>query len=416
MAEAKSFDISRKIVWEAYLRVKENKGAAGIDGIHLDDFEKDLKDNLYRIWNRMSSGTYFPSPVRTVSIPKKLGGTRNLGVPTIGDRVAQTVVKMYLEPLVEPLFHPDSYGYRPKKSAHDAVAMARGRCWRNDWVIDLDIKGFFDNLDHGLVMHAVRKHTDSKWILLYIERWLKAPVQGEDGILHPRTVGSPQGSVISPLLANVFMHHAFDEWMRREYPYVPFERYADDVLVHCKSEKQACYILDKIRARLKRCKLELHPDKTRIVYCKDADRPGSYGHEEFDFLGFTFRPRLSRNSHTGKCFVNFSPAMSNKAASDIRAEIRSWSLHLRSDKSLEDLAHMFNAKVQGWVNYYSRFYKSAMYPTLRKIEEYLARWARRKFKRLKHHATRAWHWLGRVARREPGLFVHWRLGLTSPTG
>lgn len=405
--------ISKKVVWQAYLRVKASKGAAGVDDESIADFERDLKNNLYKIWNRMSSGSYFPPPVRTVSIPKSNGGTRQLGIPTVGDRIAQTVVKMYLEPKVEPLLHPDCYGYRPGKSAHDALAVARQRCWRNDWVVDLDIRGFFDNLDHALLMRAIKKHTDCEWILLYIERWLRAPVQLQDGTLTQRDRGSPQGSVISPLLANIFMHHAFACWMQEEYPHVPFEYYADDVLVHCRTLRQATSLRDAIAERLLRCKLELHPEKTRIVYCKDDDRPGSHEHERFDFLGYTFRPRRSK-SKTGHVFVNFSPAMSDKAGKAIRETIRSWRMHLRADKTLEDLARMFNAQVQGWINYYGRFYKSAMYPTLRKLEEELVLWARRKHKRYRGHKTRAIRWLGSVARREPQLFAHWRLGLRSP--
>jgi RNA-directed DNA polymerase len=289
--KTKPYDISKYVVWEAYLRVKANKGAAGPDGESIADFEKELKNNLYKIWNRMSSGRYFPPPVRSVSIPKDNGGSRKLGIPTVSDRVAQMVVKLYLEPEVEPHFHLDSYGYRPGKSALDAVATARQRCWRMDWALDLDIKGFFDNLDHALIMRAVKKHTNIAWIILYLERWLKAPVQEEDGTLVKRDRGVAQGSVISPLLANTFMHHAFDKWMQENHPYAPFERYADDVLVHCKSEQQTNYVMKAIAKRLGQCKLELHPEKTKIVYCKDGKRKGSDKHERFDYLGFTFRPR-----------------------------------------------------------------------------------------------------------------------------
>ncbi|RPJ19340.1 MAG: group II intron reverse transcriptase/maturase, partial [Planctomycetaceae bacterium] len=313
MPEAKSYVIPKQVVWEAYKKVKANRGAAGVDGQSIEAFEKDLKDNLYRIWNRMSSGSYFPPPVRLVEIPKANGGTRPLGVPTVGDRIAQMVVKMNLEPKVEPQSHPDSYGYRPGKSALDAVATARRRCWRTDWVIDLDIKGFFDNLDHNLVRKAVRHHTDTPWVLLYLERWLKAPVQKQDGTQEPRTKGSPQGSVVSPLLANLFMHWAFDQWMRRNYPNILFERYADDVIVHACSLAQAKHVLQAIRLRLGQCHLELHPEKTRIVYCQDADRPGTYEHTKFDFLGYTFRPRRAKNRQ-GKPFISFLPAISNKAA------------------------------------------------------------------------------------------------------
>ena len=415
LSKTKPFCISKKSVMAAWERVKANKGSHGVDEESIQEFEKNLKDNLYKIWNRMSSGTYFPPPVRAVEIPKSDGQKRLLGIPTVSDRVAQAVAKQFLESIVEPKFHEDSYGYRPGKSALDAVGEARKRCWRQDWVIDMDIKGFFDNLDHELIMKAVRFHTDEKWIHLYVERWLKVPMQQEDGQLVKRDKGTPQGGVISPLLANIFMHHAFDDWMRRRFPDVKFERYADDVIAHCQTEKQAKSVLEAIKARLKECGLELHPKKTKIVYCKDTDRTESHENESFDFLGYTYRPRLSKTKW-GKTFVNFSPAMSNKAAKEIRREIRSWRLHLKSDKELTDLASMFNAKVQGWINYYGRFYKSAMYTLLRNIERYLIRWAMRKYKRLKGHKRRAKNWLGQIREREPQLLVHWRLGLGSPAG
>jgi group II intron reverse transcriptase/maturase len=304
--KAKPFCISKWEVWEAYRRVKANQGAAGVDGQSLAEFEEDLKNNLFKIWNRMSSGSYFPPPVRRVDIPKDDGGTRPLGIPTVADRIAQTVVKRYLEPILEEYFHPDSYGYRPGKSAIEAVGTARQRCWRYDWVLDLDIKGFFDNIDHELMLRAVRKHTDCKWLLLYIERWLKAPVQLEDGTLVTRDKGSPQGSVISPLLANLFLHYGFDEWMRRHHSMIPFERYADDIIVHCRSEAQARFIKAKIEKRLLECKLEAHPEKTKIVYCKDSDRRGNYPNKRFDFLGFTLE--VKRNPRTGRRFPLITPS------------------------------------------------------------------------------------------------------------
>jgi RNA-directed DNA polymerase len=294
LSKAKPFSISKRVVFEAYKRVKANKGAAGVDEESIEEFERDLKGNLYKIWNRMSSGSYFPPPVRAVDISKKDGGQRRLGVPTVSDRIAQTVTKMYFEPEVEPYFHTDSYGYRPGRSAIEAVGVARKRCWHYAWVLDLDIKGFFDNIDHALMMRAVRKHTKCKWLLLYIHRWLKAPVQLEDGSLVIRGKGSPQGSVISPLLANLFLHYAFDEWMKRSYDAIPFERYADDIIVHCISEKQARFIKAMIEKRLLGCKLELHPKKTKLVYCKDDQRRGNYPEQKFDFLGYTFRPRLAK--------------------------------------------------------------------------------------------------------------------------
>lgn len=414
MKRAKSFEISKKVVWEAWKRVKANHGAAGVDEESIADFEKDLKDNLYKIWNRMSSGCYFPPAVRTVGIPKKNKGERLLGIPTVSDRVAQMVAKMYLEPVLEPCFHPDSYGYRPGKSAIQAVEVTRRRCWKYDWVLEFDIKGLFDNIDHDLLMRAVRKHTDCKWILLYIERWLRAPFQ-KDGILVERTKGTPQGGVISPLLANLFLHYVFDKWMERNYPQSPFSRYADDGVVHCRTEVEALTMKEVLEARFKECHLELHPEKTRVIYCKDDDRRKEHPHTGFEFLGFTFRPRRSKN-RWGKYFINFLPALSNGAGKRMRQETRRWKLHLRSDKSLEDLSRMFSPIVRGWINYYGNFYKSALYPTLRHLNRILVRWAERKFKRLRRHQRRAEYWLGRIARKEPWLFPHWQMGIRPAAG
>jgi RNA-directed DNA polymerase len=408
LSKAKPFGISKRVVFESYLRVKANKGAAGVDEESIADFEKDLKNNLYKIWNRMSSGSYFPPAVRLVEIAKKGGGQRKLGVPTVSDRIAQMVAKMYFEPEVDCYFHPDSYGYRPGKSAIEAVGVARKRCWRHDWVLDCDIKAFFDEIDHELLMRAVRKHTDNKWLLLYIERWQKAPVQAEDGTLISREKGSPQGSVISPLLANLFLHYAFDEWMRRNHDNIPFERYADDILVHCTSERQARWIKAVIERRLKECRLELNPEKTKIVYCRDSRRKGKYPDKKFDFLGYTFRPRGSKDRY-GRLFVGFLPAISDEAAKTIRSTIRSWRIHRMTDKSLKDLACMFNPKIRGWINYYGQFYKSALYRVLNQLNGALQRWAMRKYKKLRRRRRKAFHWMGRIAKQMPHLFAHWRL-------
>ncbi len=416
MSEAKPYNIPKQLVWEAYQRVKANRGAAGVDGESLATFEEDLKGNLYKIWNRMSSGSYFPPPVRLVEIPKGNGGVRPLGIPTVADRVAQTVVKMVLEPMVEPMFHRDSYGYRPGRSALDAVGMARKRCWEADWVIDLDIKAFFDSLDHDLVERAVAHHTDMPWVRLYVGRWLRAAVQRMDGALEPRIKGTPQGGVISPLLANLFLHYAFDLWMQRNYPSIVFERYADDAVVHCKSRGEAELVLAAIRDRFAQCGLELHPVKTRIVYCKDDDRRGEHEHVSFDFLGYTFQPRRAKN-RWGKFFVSFLPAISTKAAKTIRATIREWRMAShRNNQSLEDLARLVNPTVRGWINYYGRFYRSKSVLVLRHLNEALAAWARRKFKRLRRRERASMHWLGRIARREPNLFVHWQLGVRPEAG
>jgi group II intron reverse transcriptase/maturase len=416
VAKAKPYDIPKQLVWEAYQRVKANRGAAGVDGETLAAFEKDLKDNLYKVWNRMSSGSYFPPPVRLVEIPKDNGGKRPLGIPTVADRVAQTVVKMVLEPLVEPRFHEDSYGYRPGRSALDAVGVARKRCWATDWVIELDIKAFFDSIPHDLVERAVAHHTDLPWVRLYVARWLRAPVQRPDGTLEERTKGTPQGGVVSPLLANLFLHYAFDHWMQRTFPSVRFERYADDALVHCKSEQQAKQVLEAIRGRFEPCGLELHPVKTRIVYCKDDDRPGEYEHVTFDFLGFTFQPRRAKN-RWGKFFMSFLPAISTKAAKAIRTTIRQWQMaSTRNNQRLEDLARLTNPPVRGWMNYYGRFYRSKCVQVLRHLNGALAAWARRKYKRFRRRERASMHWLGRVARRDRELFVLWQLGIVPEVG
>ena len=329
MDKAKSWSIPKLFVWDAYKRVKANRGAAGVDDQTIEEFERDLANNLYKLWNRMSSGSYFPPPVKRVNIEKRGGGFRPLGIPTVSDRIAQAVVKGYLEPELEKHFHPDSYGYRPGKSALDAVGVARERCWRYAWVLDLDIKSYFDTISHELLLRAVRKHTDCPWVLLYIERWLKAPVQLEDGTLEPRERGTPQGSVISPLLSNLFLHYTFDRWMARNYPDIPFERFADDALCHCVSEAQAKILKEALEKRFAECGLQLHPEKTKVVYCKDDDRRGNSKNESFDFLGYSFRARRSKNRF-GKFFVNFSPAVSNAATKAIREEIRRWQLRCRS--------------------------------------------------------------------------------------
>ena len=407
--EGRSFVISKRLVWEAWLRVKANKGAAGVDEESIQKFEANLSGSLYKVWNRMSSGSYIPPPVRAVEIPKKNGGSRILGVPTVADRVAQTVAYLALEHEVEPVFHPDSYGYRPRRSAHDALGTCRVRCWKYDWVIDLDLRAFFDTLDHSLVLKAVAHHTDQRWVLLYVERWLKAPLQLEDGSLKQRDRGSPQGSAISPVLANLFLHYALDMWMLREYPEIPFERYADDEILHCKTQQQAQMVLDAIVGRLAQVGLELNLDKTRIVYCKDANRKGSHEHEQFTFLGYTFRPRRARNGG-GELFVSFCPAVSNEAANAMRHRIRRWRLKLRSGDSLADLAGQINPTVRGWINFYGRFYRSKLTSLLENINEHLTRWAMRKFKRLRGHPRRARRLLAAVAAREPALFAHWEHG------
>jgi RNA-directed DNA polymerase len=404
--QGKPFDISKWEVQEAYLKVKANKGAPGVDEVTLGDFESDLKNNLYKIWNRMSSGSYFPPPVKAVEIPKSHGpGTRILGVPTVADRIAQTVVAARLEKAVEPVFHPDSYGYRPRRGALDAVAACRERCWAKDWVIDLDIRKFSGSVPWDLIVKAVETHTSLPWVLLYVKRWLAAPVQLPDGTLQARDRGTPQGSSASPVLANLFMHYAFDMWLAREFPACPFERYADDAVVHCATLRQAREVLEAIAARMEQAGLSLHPDKTKIIYCKDGNRRGSYEHTSFTFLGYEFRARAARGKN-GKKFTSFLPAVSREALAKMSAEVRRWRLHLRTWHTIGSLAREINPVVRGWMQYYGAFYRSAMLPLLRRINSYLMRWLRKKYKRLRPPKAARACWK-RVTAQYPRLFAHW---------
>lgn len=406
-AAVKPFDIPKALVWQAYWSVKANKGAPGVDGQSIDDFDEDRDNNLYRIWNRLSSGTYFPPPVRAVEIPKPHGGgTRILGVPTVADRIAQTVVARQLQPRMESIFHDDSFGYRPGRSAHDALERCRQRCWEKDWVLDLDVQKFFDSLDHRLVVKAVKVNTDQRWVLLYVKRWLTAPLQMPDGTLQDRDRGTPQGSAVSPVLANLVLHYAFDMFLEREFPTVTFERFADDAVVHCVTERQARQVRAALTDRLAGLGLQLHPEKTRIVYCKDDKRRGDYEHTAFTFLGYTFQPRgvVSRN---GALFVGFSPAVSADALAKMSAEVRRWRMHLKTRHELAELAARINPIVAGWINYYGRFYRSQLYPLLQRINTYLMRWAGRKYKRLRGY-RRLQAWWCRIVRHDPALFAHWK--------
>ena len=405
----KSFVISKSLVWEAYERVRANKGAPGVDGQSLAAFEMDLRNNLYKIWNRMSSGTYFPPPVRAVEIPKPNGGgTRILGVPTVADRVAQTVAALALEPRTESIFHDDSYGYRPKRSAHDALARCRQRCREKAWVIDLDVAKFFDSVDHELMVKAVAANitAEQRWVLLYVKRWLTAPMQMPDASLQQRDRGTPQGSAVSPVLANLFMHYAFDTWLEREFPTVAFERYADDAVVHCVTERQAREVLAALENRMVEVGLRLHPNKTKIVYCKDGTRPGSFEHTSFTFLGYTFGPRGAK-TRDGTPFLAFTPAVSAQALKKMSEQVRRWRIHLRTGLDLDQLAETINPIVTGWMNYYGRFHRSRLYPLLQRINTYLLRWAGRKYKRLRS-SRRATRWWRGVLDRDPELFTHWR--------
>jgi RNA-directed DNA polymerase len=394
------------MVWDSYLKIKANKGSAGIDRQTMDDFEKDLRKNLYKIWNRLTSGSYFPPAVRRVDIPKGNGKTRPLGIPTISDRIAQMVVKDILEPIIDPSFHHDSYGYRPGKSALDAVSTTRQRCWRDNWV--LDIRGYFDAIDHSLVMKAISTFTNNRWVLLYIRRWLEADVMFQDGTVEKRTKGTPQGGVISPLLANVFLHFVFDKWMEKQFPNVHFERYADDIVVHCRSYKQLKLVESKLRDRFYACKLELCTEKTKIVCCKDSKRTENFECCSFDFLGFTFRPRSTRNQK-GQFFVSFLPAVSQKRLTLMRSTIRSHPIISGGySKSIEECAHDLNPIIRGWINYYGRFGKSSLKALYRYINDKLTRWIMRKFKSLQRAITRAGKWLKNLFLQNPNLFAHWK--------
>ena len=409
MDKTKPFIIPKGLVMEAYELVKANRGSAGIDQLSLEDFGKNLKDNLYKIWNRLSSGSYFPPAVKAVPIKKKSGGVRILGVPTVSDRIAQMVVKLMVEPEIEPFFHTDSYGYRPNKSALDAVGVTRQRCWKYDWVLEFDIKGLFDNIDHELLMKALRKHTDNKWAILYIERWLKAPIQMKDGTLVQRDQGTPQGGVISPILSNLFLHYAFDMWMQRNYPKSEWCRYADDGLVHCRTEGEAQKILQELNKRFKECGLELHPEKTKIVYCKDGNRKGKYSTTKLTFLGYEFRGRKAYNNKRNKAFISFSPAISKEAGQSIRDKIRKTRIRKRTEWTIEHIAEVLNPMIKGWIEYYGHYNLWAVKSVLEYLNDTLMRWAKRKYKKLKGHKTRAYIFLKRIQRAKPDLFIHWEV-------
>ncbi len=410
MKETKQFDIPKQLFVQAYKLVKSNAGAAGVDAESIDEFALNLKGNLYKLWNRMASGSYFPPAVKAVEIPKKSGGKRMLGVPTVGDRICQTVVKLTLEPEVEKCFLPDSYGYRPNKSALDAIGITRQRCWKYPWVLEFDIKGMFDNLPHDLLIKAVRKHAKHKWEMLYVERWLKAGIKMPDGEIITRRCGTPQGGVVSPILANLFMHYTFDLWMTRYYPDTKWCRYADDGLVHCNSLKQAETLLINLKKRFKACGLEIHPDKTRIVYCRVNVRNNPYPNRSFDFLGYTFRARKCKNSE-GAIFTGFNPAVSTSSMKAMRKKIRCMNLRNRADLSLGEIATWMNPILQGWLNYYGKYNRSELYKVWRHFNQTLIAWAMKKYKRLRKRKKAAGLFIEGIAKSNPHLFANWRNGM-----
>ena len=415
MNKAKSFEISKMLVYQAYEHVKANKGSAGIDDISLEQFDINLKKNLYKIWNRMSSGTYFPPAVKAVEIPKKDGGIRILGIPTVADRIAQMVVKLKFENKVEKYFLPDSYGYRPGKSAHDAIEVTRKRCWQYNWVLEFDIKGLFDNINHDLLMKAVKKHTDCTWEILYIERWLKVPFVKSNGEIITRRTGVPQGGVISPVLANLFLHYVFDKWMKINFPSNPWCRYADDGIVHCKTMKQARYVRDCLEKRFRECNLEIHPEKTKIVYCKDSNRKESHNNIEFTFLSYTFRPRKAKGKN-GKEFTSFLPAISNKAKDHINKTIKEWRLLWMTNKQINEIAEKYNPVIRGWLNYYGKYGKRELARVLENINVHLCFWVRRKYKKYKYKPELARKYLRKLSMELTSLFAHWKVGILPTTG
>jgi len=406
----KSLPISKRMVYESYLKVTDNGGSAGIDKQSIEEFNENLKDNLYKLWNRMTSGSYFPPPVRTVFIPKKQGGERPLGIPTVSDRIAQGVVKDYLEPSLEIIFHKSSFGYRPVKSAHDALKECQDNCIKQAWVIDVDIKGFFDNINHAIMLELLQKHTAEKWVLLYAERWLKARVQQKDGSILRRVKGTPQGGVISPLFANLYLHDGFDTWMDEENPQNPFERYADDIVIHCSSKEEAEQLLEKLKARMQQYELELHPEKTKIVYCKNYLRNEKHDNNSFTFLSYSFQPRTVKDKFgRQKRLVVFNAAISQQAKASIREKLREVLPAQWSSQTLSWFAQKLNPKIRGWINYYAKFNQHKAYDVFYYLNELIRQWLKNKYKiRSKSGLYEKYR---KIQSANASLFYHWQLGI-----
>jgi len=409
----KSQPILRKQVWQAFKKVKSNGGTYGVDQLSIKEVSTQPRKYLYPVWNRLASGSYFAQAVREVSIPKEEGKTRKLGIPTVQDRTAQMLIREELEQDVDPLFSRFSYGYRPNKSAHQAIVQCRKHCMELDWAIDLDIKSFFDEIDHSLMLKALSHFTKKKHIHLYVKRWLKAPVLKKDGTIHPRTKGTPQGGVISPLLANIFLHVVFDSWMEKHHPEVKFERYADDIIIHCQNFKQAMRTLEAVKSRLDQCKLEIKEGKSNIVYCKRNQKkhpPFKVHYVSFDFLGFTFKPRIVKG-YFGNFHLGFTPSISRKSQKRITQTLFKMKLHRMVHLRLSDLAGIIAAKVRGWIYYYGKVRMSELHYVFRFLNMRLAKWVRNKYRRFRRkHWFAAYKWLQETAKQYPTMFVHWQYG------
>jgi group II intron reverse transcriptase/maturase len=414
VVETKSIPITQEMVLSAYKKVRKNKGSAGIDDESLEMFEENLSDNLYITWNRLSSGSYHPSSVREVEIPKDEGRKRKLGIPTVRDRICQQVVKDYLEERFEAEFSEHSYGYRPMKNTHQALTAVRKNVREYAWVIDMDISGFFDNMSHELLMKAVDRHVEEKWVKMYITRWLESPIEDrKQNKRYREGKGTPQGGVISPLLANLFLHYAFDKWFGIKYPHLKFVRYADDIVVHCNRQEEAENVLKSIRERLKECRLELNENKTKVVYCKNAKRKQRFATVRFDFLGFSFQPRPTLNRVDREMFLGYDCAISKKSEKKIVEIIRKTEFHRWTGSDIYRIAEYFNPMISGWINYFGCIGKREMQYVFHIFHRRLIKWACNRFRRFYRSRRQAWNWLMQIAKSQPYLFVHWRHGFTT---
>lgn len=394
-------------VAKAYQKVRKGGKAVGIDQQSWADFDKEPERNLYVIWNRLASGSYHPQPVREVEIPKKDGSKRKLGIPTLRDRIAQQVVKDYMEKRIDKLFHENSYGYRPLKSAHQAIEQVRQNTFGFDWVLDMDISKFFDEVDHDLTLKAVSHVMEEKWVLMYVERWLKMPVQKQDGTVEPKQgKGTPQGGVISPLLANLYLHFAMDKWLSKHYPTVRFVRYADDVVIHCSTHQQAEQVKEALINRLAEVKLRVNESKTHIAYCKDYRRKGSHDKVKFEFLGFSYQPRARKSKRDGKNFMAFTAEISQTNKKRIIQTIRELGAWRDTRVEIQSIADQLNAKLRGWINYYGLYSKRSLRWTLLKVEERLIKWLKKKHKAGTRKAIAK---LKVIRRENPELFYHWKI-------